>query len=119
MIIYKNNKKISVDIKKVGFFGKIFGLIFRTRNTKNLLFEFKKPTRMAIHSFFVFFEFVAVWLDGKNKIIEIRKIKPFSPSVKPSKRFFKLVEIPLSRRNARILKILVGEERFKKNIALE
>ena len=80
--------------KKVKGFGMISGLMFRTRKTRPLVFEFKKNTRMAIHSFFVFFPFHAVWLDKNNRIIEQRKVKPFTFCVRPKKPFRKLIEIP-------------------------
>ena len=73
---------------------KMTGLMFRTRKTKPLVFEFKNDVHLAIHSFFVFFDFRAIWLDADNKIIEQRTVKPFSISVKPKKPFRKLIEIP-------------------------
>jgi len=75
-------------------FRKFTGLMFRTRKTKPLLFEFKKDTRMAIHSFFVFFPFKAIWLDKENRIIEQRTVKPFTFCARPRKAFRKLIEIP-------------------------
>jgi len=80
--------------KRARGLGMILGLMFRTRKTSPLIFEFSKDTRMAIHSFFVFFPFHAVWLDKNNKIIEQRKVKPFTFCVKPRKAFRKLIEIP-------------------------
>ena len=80
--------------RKVSGLGKILGLMFRTRKTKPLLFEFDKDTRIAIHSFFVFFPFKAIWLDENNRIIEQKIVKPFSFCVKPRRAFRKLIEIP-------------------------
>jgi uncharacterized membrane protein (UPF0127 family) len=80
--------------KRVSGLGMILGLMFRTRKTSPLLFEFKKDTKMAIHSFFVFFPFKAIWLDEKNRIIEQKLVRPFTFSVKPKKPFRKLIEIP-------------------------
>ena len=95
---YKN-KKISLEVKKVSSFGKITGLMFKTVNTPILLFDFKKNTRVAIHSFFVFFPFIAVWIDDKNKIVDSRIVKPFSFSINSRKPFKKLIEIPLNNKN--------------------
>jgi len=81
--------------KKVSGLQAILGLMFRTRKTRPLIFEFSKNTRTAIHSFFVFFPFHAVWLDRNNKIIEQRKIKPFTFCARPKKAFRKLIEIPV------------------------
>ncbi|MFH0986991.1 MAG: DUF192 domain-containing protein, partial [Candidatus Micrarchaeota archaeon] len=58
------------------FFGQMRGLMFRQRKNFNYALVFplggKKKMGAAIHSFFVFFPFDAVWLDG-GKIIDIRK----------------------------------------------
>ena len=80
--------------KKVKGLGMISGLMFRTRKTSPLVFEFKKDTRMAIHSFFVFFPFKAIWLNSENKIIAQKIVKPFTFCVRPRKQFRKLIEIP-------------------------
>jgi uncharacterized membrane protein (UPF0127 family) len=73
---------------------KIFGLMFRTRKTSPLVFEFKNDVHIAIHSFFVFFPFRAIWLDENNKIIEQKTVRPFTFSVCPKRPFRKLIEIP-------------------------
>ncbi|MEK6910494.1 MAG: hypothetical protein AABW82_01860 [Nanoarchaeota archaeon] len=113
IILLNGKKKIKVNVKKVSFFGKFFGLMFRGRDTTSLLFEFSKNVNISIHSLFVFFPFLAVWLDDKNRIIEKRIVKPFIFSAKPSKKFRKLVEIPLNNENKRIIHFLVGKKRFK------
>ena len=100
----KGNKKITLKLKKCNVFGHAIGLMLRTKNTFPLLFEVKKP--MAIHSFFVFFPFVAVWLDKNNKVIEMRKVNPFTLNVLPKKHFAKLIEIPINKKNEKLLKIL-------------
>src|SRR3972149_4876948 len=87
------------------------GLMFsRREEAKILLFPFEKPSRMAIHSLFVFFPFIAVWLDADGKVMEIRKVRPFSWYVCPKKPYISLVEIPLARKYK---KITDGIERFK------
>ena len=83
-----------IKARKVLGIERVFGLMFRTRKTKPLLFEFEKDVMLGIHSFFIFFPFTAVWLDKNNKIIEQRVIKPFTFTVKPKKPFRKLIEIP-------------------------
>ncbi|MCW8966649.1 MAG: DUF192 domain-containing protein [Candidatus Pacearchaeota archaeon] len=105
-INYKN-KKIELKIKKVSFFGKGIGLMFRTKNTKNLLFELSKDTKRAIHSYFVFFDFLAIWLDKNNKVIEYKIIEPFELSISPKKEFRKLIEIPINDKNREIIKFFV------------
>jgi len=84
--------------KKVKGLGKYIGLMFRTRKTRPLLFDFKKNTRTPIHSLFVFFSFNAIWLDANNKIIAQKIVKPFTLSIRPKMPFRKLIEIPISRK---------------------
>ena len=112
MIIKYKNKKIRIDAKKVSELGKISGLMFRTRETKNLLFVFKKKTNVKIHSFFVFFKFLGVWLDEKNEVIESKIINPFHLGYSPKKSFSKLVEIPINEKNRKIIVFFVGKKRI-------
>lgn len=107
----KGRKKVFLDAKKVSLLGKISGLMFHFRKGKsrNLLFEFNKPVSFPIHSYFVFFKFLAVWVDGNNKIIEYKIVKPFTLSVKPRRQFRKLFEIPLNQRNRKVVKNIVGK----------
>jgi uncharacterized membrane protein (UPF0127 family) len=100
MKINLGGKNFFVDVVECkSTFSKFRGLMFKKKkNARALLFKFAKPTKMAIHSFFVFFPFVAVWLDDKNKIIEKAFIRPFRLHVKPKKSYFALVEIPINKR---------------------
>jgi uncharacterized membrane protein (UPF0127 family) len=107
---YKNKKFGVENIKRIkSRWGMAWGLMFKPENTNALLFEFEKPTRMGIHSFFVFFPFIAVWLDDKNKIVEQKIVQPFTPSIKPAREFVKLLEIPLNNNYSTAIKILVGK----------
>jgi len=107
----KDKKNFEIDVKKCGLFGMVRGLMFRRREKAPalLLFDFKKPKRLKIHSFFVFFSFVALWLDSKNNVIESRIVKPWNPLTLPKKRFSKLVEIPINKKYDNVIKILVGD----------
>ena len=92
MKIYYKKRVLNIDnLKKLGYFGKFSGLMFKSSNTKNLLFEFNDLTRISIHSFFVFFDFLAIWLDKDDNIIDFKIVKPFLPMIKPDKRFKKLI----------------------------
>jgi uncharacterized membrane protein (UPF0127 family) len=102
-------KSLKLNVKVCSGFGRFSGLMFRSKETEMLLFEFPKNTKIRIHSFFVFFDFVAVWLDDKNKIIQIKKIKPFTFSVLPKKPFRKLIEMPVTKKNSKIVNLLVGQ----------
>ncbi len=90
-------------------FMKLIGLMFKNKERANaLLFSFSKPTMAAIHSFFVFFPFVAVWLlDGK--VIEIILVKPFSFHVTPKKAFNQLIEIPMNNSYREVTDFLVAD----------
>jgi len=101
-------KKILMEVLDCGLVEMGRGLMFRSRkNARALLFSLDKPSRKAIHSFFVFFDFVAVWLDDKNKIIEIKTIDRFRPYIVPKRPWKKLIEVPVSERYAEEIKLLV------------
>jgi uncharacterized membrane protein (UPF0127 family) len=109
MRIFIGKKSVLVDAKKVSFLGKFSGLMFRTRYTKTLLFEFDNETRQAFHSYFVFFPFLMVWLDGKNNVIESRKIRPFTFIIRQKKKFRKVVEVPINGKNEDIIRFFDGK----------
>ena len=102
------NKKISFEIEKCNLLEMFRGLMFRRKENAPalLLFDFKKPGRMKIHSWFVFFPFLAVWLDDKNKILEIKKVRSWSFCVFPKEKFYKLVEIPINKKYKKIVNSL-------------
>ncbi|MFH1607863.1 MAG: hypothetical protein ABIA78_01905 [archaeon] len=103
-INYKNNE-FDLDVKKVSELGKISGLMFcRRENARTLLFEFNKSTRMAIHSWFVFFPFIAIWLDDKNQVVEIKKITSWRSYIVPKRKFSKLIEIPCNEKYEELIK---------------
>jgi len=111
--INSGKKKIIInDIEEVSEFGKFRGLMFRRKEkARALLFVFDKAARMAIHSFFVFFPFVAIWLDDKNRIIEKRFVMPFRLFVKPKKSFNKLLEVPINKKYQKKILNLVGKRK--------
>ena len=100
-------KKLQINAKKCNLMST--GLMFRTKNTSTLVFELGKLRNFRIHSWFVFFDFIAVWLDEKGKIINVKLVKPFTFSVSPEKPFKKLIEIPINENNKKIVKLLVGD----------
>ena len=108
MEINFNNKTIKIpEVKTCNWFNKIIGLMFSRREKANaLVFNFHKQTKMAIHSFFVFFPFIAIWLDNQNKVIRIKKIKPFTPKESPTTLYYKLLEIPINKKYKKILESL-------------
>ena len=91
-------KKICFEVKVVPFWYEGFGLMFKNKkNAKPLLFDYAFSTRMSIFSFFIPFNFLAVWINKDNKIIELKIVKPNTPKVKPNKKFKKLIEIPMTK----------------------
>lgn len=103
--INNSGRKMSVEVKKLGVVGRFFGLMFRTSKTKNLLFDFGREVRLSLHSFFVFFPFLVLWLDSENNVLRSEIVKPFRLRVLPRGKFFRIVEIPLNFRNEKILKV--------------
>ncbi len=98
-IKYKK-KRIIFDAENCNLFRKFSGLMFsRREKARILLFNFKDKQKIAIHSFFVFYPFIAVWLNKKNKIVDLKIVKPFTPCVSPKKSCYKLVEIPINLKN--------------------
>jgi len=112
-------KSLKLDVKVCGGLGRFSGLMFKSKETEMLLFEFPKNTKIRIHSFFVFFPFFAVWIDDKNKIIQVKRVKPFTFSVRPKKSFTKILEIPVNKRNSDVLKFLVGKRDFPKDLNIK
>ena len=99
-----SHKNIGIDVKVCNGVERFFGLMFTQRKkAKALLFDFQKPTRLSIHSWFVFFSFFAIWLDDKNNVIQIKKIKPFGFPVCPKKPFYKIVEIPINEEYEKVI----------------
>ena len=98
MKINFNNKRIEIlDVKEGNWINKIVGLMFSRRQKANaLVFNFHKKTKMPIHSFFVFFPFLAIWLDDKNKVMEIKKVRPFTPKISSTNPYFKLLNVQIN-----------------------
>ncbi len=87
------------------------GLTFyRREKAPIMVFSFKS----SLHSFFVFFPFIVLWLDEKDNVVGWRIVKPFSFNIHLKKNYSKIIEIPISRRYHSIVNFIVGE-RFKKN----
>lgn len=105
-----------IEIKECNsFFSKICGLMFCGReNARALLFEFNKPTKMRIHSMFVFFDFIAIWLDSDGKVVDLKVIKPWKFSVRSKEKFVRLIEIPINRRYSELVSSLKEDKKSLK-----
>ena len=100
-------KEFKINARRCSFFSS--GLMFRSRDTVPCLFEFRKDSKFKISSLFVFFDFLAVWLDEKDKAVEVRRVRPFTFSVSAKKPFRKLIEIPFNSKYGSEIKSLVGD----------
>jgi len=112
---FLNKEPFKLKIKSCNFFEKIRGLMFtRRENAEALLFEFKNPEKIKIHSFFVFFPFLAIWLDDKNQVIDVKKVDKVKFSIFPSRNFSKLIEIPFNKKYNETLKKVFIDDISKK-----
>lgn len=108
VIFSHKNKKFKLKVKKVPWWYKGIGLMFSSsKKASALLFNFKKPTRNTIFSLFIPFEFLAIWIDEKGKVIEKRKVKRGEINIFPLKKFVKLIEIPITTKYDELIKLLV------------
>jgi len=107
MKIKKGSRIIDIgEVKKVNFIGKVIGLMFsRREKADSLLFEFEKLTKMKIHSYFVFFPFLAIWLNDDHEILALKEVKPFKINIGIRKSFSKLIEIPINNKNKNITEV--------------
>ncbi len=102
---FKGNK-IEFEVEKAKGIKKFTGLMFKNSETKALLFENIK----AIHSFFCP-NFLAIWLDNKNKVIEFKIVKPWNPLILPKKAFNRLIEMPLNKRYSKVIKSFLEDRK--------
>ena len=101
-------KDYKIEVKNCNFIQRFVGLMFiRKEKAKALLFDFGKNTNTPIHSYFVFFDFMAIWTDEFGNVLEVKLVRPFNLIVRPKKPFSKLIEIPLNK-NYRDFSVLVG-----------
>lgn len=105
-------RRFFVSARKVSGFMRGVGLMFSKKDHAGaLLFEFDNETTVAMHSLFVFFPFLAIWLNGKNTVVEMRIVEPFSLSISPKKSFSKVIEIPVNRNYKEIIQNIVGKRK--------
>jgi uncharacterized membrane protein (UPF0127 family) len=100
-------KKINIEARKLAFSEQFIGLMFKSKNSENLLFDC--PGKWGIHSFFVFFPFLAIWVDNKNNVQEIRIVKPFTFYVEPKREFAKLIELPINEKNKKTIQNFINK----------
>ncbi|MEM4625469.1 MAG: hypothetical protein QXJ28_01755, partial [Candidatus Pacearchaeota archaeon] len=78
ILIKTKDKEIKIgNVVVASRIGKFTGLMFSKKEKAQpiLMENIKSP----LHSFFVFFPFVAIWMDEENRVIKSRVVYPFSP----------------------------------------
>lgn len=104
-------KEVKLDVRLVPFWYEGFGLMFTKLNTaKSLLFSSKFSSRMSIFSSFIPYEFLAVWVNSKNKIVGLRIIKRGERGIEPGIKFNRLIEIPLSQKFSVVTSFLLDNK---------
>lgn len=98
-------EKIKLSLREMRGINKGLGLMAYRNNA--LLFDFNGPVFSPIHSFFCK-SFVAIWLDEKGAIVDIKIVKPWRLSVAPDESFSKLIEIPIIKKYEKVVDLLVG-----------
>jgi uncharacterized membrane protein (UPF0127 family) len=110
--IGKNKKSFIVRV--VPFWYEGFGLMFKSKKkAKPLLFNYNFSTKMSIFSLFIPFDFLAVWLDKENNLIEYRVVKPREDNIFPNKKFRKLIEIPITENYKSIVDFILKNNKMK------
>jgi uncharacterized membrane protein (UPF0127 family) len=107
MNVFHGGKSIAVNVRKVGLLGMARGLMFKSSNTNNLLFEFSCERKIAIHSLFCK-PFLAVWLDAGKRVTKTELIDKWRFHI--GGRGGYLIEIPVNEKNKRIIEKLFGEK---------
>ena len=111
---YYNKNSFTTSAREVSGVSKVLGLMFRLSCTDNLIFDFAERKRVSFHSLFVFFPFLIIWLDEKNRVVDARIVSPFRLRVLPrgNLTFSKVLELPLNSCNERIFRFFVGQRKI-------
>ena len=105
IILKKGKNNFSLVVGECSYLEKFLGLmVFRKKAL--LLFNLKKPHKLKIHSILCK-PFLAVYTDGKNRILEIIEVKKWKLSILPKEKYNRLIEIPLVEKYKTISKNLL------------
>ncbi len=94
---YQDIKKI----KEAKGIQKYVGLMFK-KNPEPLVFKLNVEKKIAINSLFCKVDFIALWFDKDEKLVDAKLIKPGQLKILPKKEFKTLVEIPIMKQNGEI-----------------
>jgi len=106
----RKKDNFEIRVKEVYGYERHLGLMFKGSSTNNLLFYFSEHEKPAIHSFFVFFPFLALWLNENDEILEWNVVKPFTFYVSPKFRAARLIELPFNKNNKKIIRDITKQE---------
>lgn len=111
--------KIKFNASLVPFWYEGIGLMFKTKNNaKPLLFSYNFSSRMGIFSYFIPFDFLAIWVDKNNFVVQTEIVKPKTSSVIPEKKFTKLIEIPVLKEYSEIINFFKKNKKSKIKLSL-
>ncbi len=113
---FNRRKSLKIEIKRVGFFTQFIGLMFSRRKTAIRLFSYSSDRKVPIHSWFVFYNFLIVWIDSENKIISWKIVKPFTSLVLPKKACRAFLEIPINDKYEKEISFVIGRRRYIQGI---
>ena len=82
---------------------KYLGLMFRSKHTEPVIFEFDRDVEHSLHMFCVFFPCTIIFKDENDEVIESIIAKPFQFNIKCSKPYRKIIEIPIITINKKYL----------------
>lgn len=109
IIFEKEDVSVKIELSCVPFFRQGIGLMFSKRERANaLLFNFGRNTNISLFSYFVYYPFIAIWLDEDDNVIDIRVVDPFLFGIRPSKKFRKVIEIPISQKYKEVCDFLLN-----------
>jgi len=83
---------------------KLKGFMFSLSRNKAKVFVFKDERNVSIHMLFVFMSLFVVWLDSRKRVVDFKLMLPFFSYY--SNRAKYVVEIPFSKKNAKIFRKL-------------
>ena len=78
VIFEKNGKTANIELSNVPFLRQGIGLMFTKKEKADaLLFNFRRNTTTTLFSYFVYYPFIAIWLDENDKFIEMKSYKGY------------------------------------------
>lgn len=106
------DKTFILEALNVKGFKRVFGLMFSSRNSRNLLFEFKKYNRTLFTSYFVFFKFLILWLDEHNNVLDFEIVEPFKSCIYSKYKFRRVLEVPFNEVNSDLINFFVEKRKI-------